>query len=297
MATIGAATGLFYAQAKARMGGLTAQADKLQTQIATTRKLQVASDDAVAYQRLQRLARQGADAGAYDTNLDMAASLLQQTDTQLAAIDDQVVRASELVLAARNGTQNATSLKAIGTELAQIVDTMVQLANGKDTRGAPLFGGADETAAVTRSGTSFTFAPGTAGAIPIGDDQAVQATETASRVFALPGDRNVLAVLSALAATLSAGEPIDASAIDDLKAAGDQVSLVRGSVGARAARVDLIQGQAVEIAADRETERSGLEDTDVPAAVAELQKTMTILSATQASFAKLSQLSLFDYLR
>jgi flagellar hook-associated protein 3 FlgL len=31
--------------------------------------------------------------------------------------------------------------------------------------------------------------------------------------------------------------------------------------------------------------------------VVELQKTMTILSATQASFTKLSALSLFDYLR
>ncbi len=32
-------------------------------------------------------------------------------------------------------------------------------------------------------------------------------------------------------------------------------------------------------------------------AITELQKTMTILSATQASFSKLSQLSLFDYIR
>jgi flagellar hook-associated protein 3 FlgL len=297
MTGIGASTGLFYAQAKSRMGSLTAQADKLQTQISTTKKLQVASDDAVAYQRLQRLQRQGADAGAYDANLDLAASLLQQTDTQLTAIGSQLDRASELMIEARTGTQNAQSRKAIGAELAQIVDSLVQLANVKDTRGQPLFGGQDGTAAVTRDGGTFTFAPGTAGTIPIGDDQAVQPNETASRVFALPGDRNVLAVLSALAATLSAGEPIAASAIDDLKASTDQVALVRGSVGARAARVDLVQTQAVEIAADRETERSGLEDTDIASAVADLQKTMTILSATQASFAKLSQLSLFSYLR
>ena len=32
-------------------------------------------------------------------------------------------------------------------------------------------------------------------------------------------------------------------------------------------------------------------------AVIELQKTMLALSATQASFSKLSQLSLFDYIR
>ena len=52
-----------------------------------------------------------------------------------------------------------------------------------------------------------------------------------------------------------------------------------------------------DAATTRETERSGLEDTDVTAAITELQKTMTVLQATQASFSKLSSLSLFDYLK
>jgi len=301
MTTISASTSLFYAQAKSRMGLLTAQADKLNTQIATTKRLQLASDDAVAYQRLQRLARDGADADAYGTNLDMAASLLQQADTALGSIGTQIDQASELALSARNGTLDATARKAIGAQLNEIVASLVQLANTADSRGQPLFGGKDGTAAVTRDGNSFTFADGTAGAIPIGDDQSVQATESASRVFALPGDRNVLAVMAALAAKLSSGEaPSDdeaASAIDDLAGASDQVGLVRGSMGARAARVELIQSQATDIAADRETERAALEDTDITAAYADLQKTLTVLSATQASFSKLSQLSLFDYLR
>ena len=51
------------------------------------------------------------------------------------------------------------------------------------------------------------------------------------------------------------------------------------------------------LATDREITRSSIEDTDVTQAITELQKTMTILSAAQASFTKLSNLSLFDYLR
>ena len=50
-------------------------------------------------------------------------------------------------------------------------------------------------------------------------------------------------------------------------------------------------------AAARESDRTELEDTDLSAAITELQKQMTILSATQASFSKLSSLSLFAYLR
>lgn len=301
MTPLAASTGLFYAQAKSRMGMLTGQADRLQTQIATTKRLQAPSDDAVAYQRLQRLQRQSDDAKAWAVNLDLAGSLLKQTDSTVGAMATQIDRASELVLSARNGTLDATARKAIGAELSEIVGALVELANTKDTRGQPLLGGTDGAPAVTRTGNSFTIASDTPGAIPVGDGQSVQPGEAAARVLALPGDRNVLAVLATLAAKLSAGEALGdseaAGAIDDLQASGDQMATVRASVGARGVRVDLIQAQATEVAADRETERSGLEDTDLTAAVADLQKTMTILSATQASFAKLSQLSLFSYLR
>ena len=69
------------------------------------------------------------------------------------------------------------------------------------------------------------------------------------------------------------------------------------SLGARAARVDLVAGQLTTAAADREDTRSGIEDVDVTKTITELQKTMTILQATQSSFSRLSSLSLFDYLK
>ena len=46
-----------------------------------------------------------------------------------------------------------------------------------------------------------------------------------------------------------------------------------------------------------EAARSAIEDVDVSQAITDLQKTMTVLQATQASFSKLSGLSLFNYLR
>ena len=108
-------------------------------------------------------------------------------------------------------------------------------------------------------------------------------------------------MLAEVAAALEAGEALSdedgAAAIDDLASANAQIAAARGAAGARAARIDLLQAQATEVAADREAERSGLEDTDIAAAFADLQQTLTVLQATQASFGKLSQLSLFDYLR
>jgi flagellar hook-associated protein 3 FlgL len=106
--------------------------------------------------------------------------------------------------------------------------------------------------------------------------------------------------LSDYITALDAGGDISdasATAIDGLNASQSQVSNVQGSVGARAARLDIVSSQATDAAAARESDRTELEDTDLSAAITELQKQMTILSATQASFSKLSSLSLFTYLR
>ena len=189
----------------------------------------------------------------------------------------------------------------IGDELSSILDGLVGLANSQDVRGQPLFGSADGTQAVTRNANgSFTYSAATKlSEIPIGDGQSVQATETAARVFTFNGG-DALGAIAKLAQALQSGAPLGddtAGTIDSLMKADEQVALVRASVGARAARVDLQQTLLTQSNLDRAELRSSVEDIDVSEAIVELQKTMTILQATQSSFSKLSSLSLFDYLR
>lgn len=291
-------TSRFYDRSSAAMNALQDRADTLSTQIATGKRLAAPSDDSVAYQRLAGLARGTADATAYDKNLTLATSILQQTDTTLGQIATQLQHASELAIQAGSDTLTPDNRAAIGVALAGIVDTITGLANAKDARGQPLLGGADGGAAVTRNADgSYAYAATAPSGVPIADGQSVQAGDTAARVFTV-GGKDTLAILAALAKGLQDGTVTNASgAIDDLAAATDQVTAVQASIGARAARVDMIFAQAKDIATDREATRSGLEDTDVTQAITQLQKTMTVLQATQASFAKLSALSLFSYLR
>lgn len=294
------ATSLFYDRSTKAMGGLSAKADALQTQISTGTKFTAPSSDSAAYQRLAGLKRDTANEAVYQGNLTTAASVLQQADTSLSAINDQLQKVSELVVQAKTGTLNDANRKAIGAEIASIIDTIAALANTKDLRGEAVFGSADGGAAVTKAADgSYTLATTTASAIPIGDGQSVQANEGATRIFKT-GDSDAFAMLGAIATALQA-DPYDSSkldtALEDVTAISDQVSTVQASLGARATRVDLEAARLKDVAVDREDTRSAIEDTDVTTTVIELQKTMTILSATQASFSKLSQLSLFDYLR
>ncbi len=303
------ATSLFYDRAASTMASLTGKADALQTQISTTKRFSAPSQDSVAYQRLAGLARDTANDKAYAANLDTAASVLTQADTSLTAITDQLQSAAELTTQALNGTLNPANRKAIGVQLAGIVATLANLANAKDARGQALFGGADGAPAVATNG-SYALAGKPVSGIPIGDGQSIQANETAARIFTVGGKANAeggidggintLEMLSAIATALQSDDytpgALDTS-LKDISAASDQVSMVQSSLGARAARVDLEAARLKDTGVDREETRSALEDTDIPTAVVELQKTMTILSATQASFSKLSALSLFDYLR
>jgi flagellar hook-associated protein 3 FlgL len=292
-------TKLFYDRSATAMGTLTGRADTLQTQIATGKRLVAPSDDSVAYARLSGLARVQADAEVTLRNLNVAAGVLSQADSTLTAIGAQLTRAKELAISARSGTQDATALGAIADELDQIVAQLVSLGNATDTRGQPLFGGGNGEAAVTVTAGGYAFATMLPGAIPTGDGQAIQPGDTAARIFAQAGG-NTLATLEQLSAALRSGTSVDATAattVDSLAAASTQVLGVQVSLGARAARVELEQAALKDAGIDREALRSGLEDTDITVAITELQKTMTILSATQASFSKLQSLSLFDYLR
>lgn len=296
-------TNQFYDRAAASMARLQARAGEMQEWISTGKRLDAPSDDAVAYRRLQGLARANADGAVYGANLKVAGSVLAQGDSVLSGVTDRLQQATELAVRGANGIMTAADRRAIAAEMEGVLASLVQLANATDPRGLPLFGGADGgPAAVKQPDGSYALAAAAPSAIPVGGGEAIQASEPAARVFGFTGANgptDAIAVVQAL--TLALQDGTDAAAIqagvEELKLATDQVSAMQASLGARGARVDLAQAQLERAATDREEARSGLEDADITATVTELQKTMTILQATQASFAKLSSLSLFDYLR
>lgn len=295
---------LYFDRAGQSIGRLNAQSQKLQDQIATGKRLAAPSDDAVAYRRLQTIGVQQADAQAWTRNIQIAQSVLGQADTALGAATSQLQQAQELILSASNGTLADSDRRVIAGQLRSIVDDLVNNVNASDSRGVPLFGSATGNTAVTRSAGGVVSFVGTGNpvSIPIGDGQTVQPSESAERIFGnLPlagGTTDAFALLSDFATRLEAGGPIvDDPAINGIKAALDQVGAARASIGARGARLDLETARIDDATLARATDRSALEDTDVSTAIIDLQKTSTILQATQASVARLSQLSLFDYLR
>lgn len=287
------ATSQLYDRPMSLMSSLTQQADTLQTQIATGSRITRASDDSAAWRQLDTLKRADADDAAYAANVKLAQGLVAQADTALDSVTTRLQRAQELAVQAANGTMSASDRTAIGTELAGILDDLLSIANSKDVRGQPIFGGANgEAYAQASDGTISYTGSGEPSAVPLGANASVATGVTGDRAF---GD--MFATLQAIAAAVAAGDTPSGNDVDALQSSLDQVAAARASIGARGARLDLESTRLSDAAIAREDSRTAIDSTDISATITELQKTLTILQATQASFTKLSNLSLFDYLR
>lgn len=288
------ATSQLYDRPASLMASLTEKADALQTQISTNTRIGKPSDDAAGWVQLQGLGRADADSKAYAANVKLAQGVLAQADTTLGDIGTQLQQVQELALQASNGTMTPAARAAAGASVQAAMDEMLALANTQDVRGQPLFGGADgDMAYVKNSDGSVSYSgSGEASPIPIGDKDSVVATVSGDHVF---GD--MFATLKSLSDALQSGNAVPADTLAALSAASDSVSAAQASTGARAARVDLVADRLTEAQAGRDETRVALDEPDIAATVTELQKTLTILQATQASFTKLSGMSLFDYLR
>ncbi|MEP9404071.1 flagellar biosynthesis protein FlgL [Sphingomonas sp. VNH70] len=292
----------FYRRAATRMADLNATTERLMTEI-STRKVNVASDDATGWTRLGGIARDEAADGAYKANVTLARGLLAQTDTALEGVSDRLVRVRELAINANSGTPGTDGRAAIATELEAIRDDLLSLANSRDVRGQPVFGGTGEAAYAKAANGSIAYT-GTAevASVPIGTDSSVQVGADGARVFGgADGTTDVFAMIAALSTALrdpQANLPRAVSdALEGLGKVETQVTTARASTGARAARLEVESARLDTVALDREEARVAIEATDVPTAMVELQQTMLVLQATQASVTKLAGMSLFDHLK
>ena len=97
----------------------------------------------------------------------------------------------------------------------------------------------------------------------------------------------------------AAADPVQAArdALGSLGDALDAVTTGQTQVGARLAWIDLTTERRTMLSEMNAGEQAGVGATDMAATIAQLQQTMLVLEASQASFTKLANLSLFDLIR
>lgn len=272
------ATGNRMTREIARQSKLANNVEKLQIQISTGKRLQTMSDDPVAARRIATIGKTQASMDVWATNINSARAQVAQADGVLKSASDLLARANELTLAASSDTMNAADRATVAAELNAIADQLDGLALTRDSNGEPLF--AAGAARVVRFDSDTSFAPVPAAAdvfVVNGNSLSTSVRDAAAAVGA--GDKTGMgASLTALSAAMSH--------------TADQHAAM-GLSGNRLERIyDSLQSRGIALA----DERSSVEDTDLSAAIAQLNAADLTLSAAQSAFAKINRRTLFDLL-
>ena len=299
-------TSAFYDRSTRSIAALRTRAEGLQGDLARGERLTRSSQDPVAAARLRALSRADTLAAVDAEAANRASADLQLADDALSGFTNAIGRVRELATQAATGTLNPGQRAAIGQELAQLNAGLLSLANARDSAGHALFGGESAGQAYTldaAGNAAYTGAAG-AGSLELGDGQSVARGVTGPEFlnFTAGGSAtDLFATIKGLADALQGGvaDPAGAArtALTALDTGLATVTTAQTVVGARLTFIDLATDRASQRGEARDIEQAGVGGTDIAATVTRLQQTMTVLEASQASFARLSGLSLFDLIR
>lgn len=294
--------------ATARLGDLSRQLDSVQAQISRAKRIDTPADDPVAFARAAVLHREQAATAATQRGIDAANRRLTATDTALDSVTELVQRGRELALAGNNATLTADDRQTIANELTELEAQLRTLADARDSDGERLFGGAVSNRpayGIDANGVTIWQGGGRAPAVTIGSSSVASGSEGPD-VFGVTdpvaGTRDLFAAFSALRAALAEPDPGlrtagMATGIADFDAHVTRLADARGTLGARLGRLDSETDRLAKAKLATEGDLSKLESLDMPEAIARLQRLITVMEAAQASFVKITSLSLWDQLR
>lgn len=294
-------TSAFYERSTIDMTSLRKRAEELQASLGRNQKLSRSSDDPVAASRLRVLARSDQLANIDEGNANRAMADLTLADSALSSFATFITRAKELAVKAANGTLTPEQRASIGVELTQIHGNLVTLANARDSAGHSLFGGqsAGDAYQIDASGSTIYIGTGSSGDLPISEGQTVARGLTGPEFldFDVNGTpTNLLAAVRQLGSDLQSGADPQGAAIDGLAMLDkslESVTIGQTLVGARMTWIDMTSERRTNLGELRTGEEEDIGAPDIGATITQMQQIMVVLEASQASFTKLANLSLF----
>ena len=279
-----------------------------QNQVNTMRRIVTPKDDPIGAAQALMVTQAGAVNELYQKNQGAADSKLAALDSTLQGISEELVSIYEKSVAAGNGAYSDSDRKEIAAELTERLDSLVSLANTQDGNGRYVFAGFQSTTKPF-SGSPVTYA---------GDDGQQKLQVTASQfvttnlsgndVFVNVVDANGVSTGQSMFQSVqdmitflntpggSAGSPAYTDALKNISASIDNVLRNQATVGARQSSLESMSNTAEDRKVQYAQQLSAIEDLDYAKAITEISQKKLQLEATQATFAKTAQLSLFSYI-
>lgn len=275
---------------------------QLEQYASTGVKVSAPGDDPVAAQQILHLKSLIAAKDQYARNVSSGTSMLSMSDSAMAGISDALTRTKELALSMSSDTINSDSKTAAVAELQQLKSQIIALGNTQ-LNGKYIFGGyKNDTAPFDAATGGFS---GTDDNIDLEIDRGAYLTVNYTGAKLISGGTppgssgtDMMKIFDNLTTALDSGDTSGVRAeLGSLDSAMSQVLAARSVMGASINRLSSASSIGEEMQLNTTKVLSGLQDVDIMEVVSELSKQQTAYQAAIAASAKISQVSLLDYLR
>ncbi len=282
---------------------------EMQAKLASGKQIVKPSDDSEKSAVIQRLQTAIDRQSVYERSLDTAENRLASEESALTSSERILQRIRQLAVQSNTDTLSINDKEILANEIASLREELLSLANTQDANGNYVFAGSNVQAKafdVNADGDIIYQGDKTQTSVDISDQRRLVLNRAGDEVFA-----SVDRVVDGDTQNISFFKVIDdfaqALATDDEDALNlglEEISSITEGMGASIAdlgsRISTVNNQR-EILEDTNLRYQDLlsnaQDLDYATAVTKLSAELLSLEAAQASFAKISQLSLFNYIR
>lgn len=274
-----------------------ARGDRLMRQIAAGKQILRPADAPTRVPQLLQLQQALVETDGYLGQIAEAKSWLSETDSVLGQVGDLLARVRELVVMAGSSTQNADGLAVIAEEVEQIEGGLLVLVNSR-LANRYLFSGGTERAPFERGEDGKVVAVGAFHEMEreVAPDQTLRINTDGRQLFA-----GLFDLLHQIGEHLQEGaagqEKLRTEDLAGLDSVLNRVFMERARVGVLAQHVESIGEQLVDLQVRLKQHLTELDGFDLARSITELRQQEASYEAALMVTARLSRLSLLDWLR
>ena len=302
-------TNLFFNRASTQLATVQSSLSKTQEQLSTGKQITKPSDEPDKASLVTRLESELARQESYQSTLSTVEIKLSTQETALRNVSDVMYRIKELTVQANSDTMGKLDRESIAVEIESLRDQVLSLANTQDTSGNYIFAGSRVTEpsfGLNSQGLIDYQGDQRRMQVAVGDNRLMNVNRPGSDAFVRvvrddgKGGKVGVGFFQALGDLAKAVRTSDRAAmqrgIGEIDAMQQGVSEATAQVGADLNVVDAQKNVLDEVKLRLKTTLSAVQDLDYTEAITRMNRDQLALEAAQSSFAKISKLSLFNYL-
>ncbi|MFN6102747.1 MAG: flagellar hook-associated protein FlgL [Burkholderiales bacterium] len=302
-------TSMFFDRASAQLANVQGNLAKTQEQLSTGKQITKPSDEPDKASLVTRLESEIARQKSYQESIKAIEIRRKAEETALNSTSDVMFRMKELSVQAANDTLGAADRKTIALEMTELRNQILSLANSQDSNGNYLFAGSrvsqmpfspDAKGVIVYKGDQARMVVG------VGDNRRMNQNIPGSDAFTNvvrddgKGGRVGIGFFQAMGDLIEAVKSSNRVAIQrgisEIDTLQQGLSDATAQVGTDLNVVDSQNNVLDEITLRLKTTMSDIQDLDYTEAITKMNKDQLALEAAQSSFAKISKLSLFNYI-